>query len=416
MDDTKSKKKLTFIDLFAGCGGLSEGFLMSGKFEGLAHVEWELPMVKTLRNRLMTHWGHTEEKVNACVIHFDIQNSKELINGNWSQKTIDQYCKTNHSRTIKGGLKSVIGKKSVDLIIGGPPCQAYSMVGRAQDKNSMRNDYRNYLFESFVDVVNALRPKVFIFENVPGILSACPAGFPVTQRIYDAFKQIGYEIRKPEKLKDSQYVASDFGVPQKRKRVIIIGVSKDEGPDLEGVHRSIDSLADNTKNKSVRSVIEHLPKLIPVRQNKSQSPPKISHRQKGDKAVKFHNPRFHNCRDIKIFKEWIKRDMNGKSQKEKLAFYNKRLRKNSKLGKYRNLEWEKPSPTILSHLQKDGLLFIHPDIEQARSITVKEAALLQSFPDDYEFIGSMGYCFKMIGNAVPPKMASCIANAISTNL
>ena len=103
------------------------------------------------------------------------------------------------------------------------------------------------------------------------------------------------------------------------------------------------------------------PNLFLCDRIKSQSSSKISHRQKGDKAVKFHNPRFHNSRDIKIFKEWIKRDMNAKSR-EKIAFYNKRLGKNSKLGKYRNLEWEKPSPTILSHLQKDGLLFIHPVI------------------------------------------------------
>ena len=216
----------------------------------------------------MTHWGHTEEKVNACVIHFDIQKSKEL-NGNWSQKLSTNIVRQITAEQSKADLNR---QKSVDLIIGGPPCQAYSMVGRAQDRNSMRNDYRNYLFESFVDVVNALRPKVFIFENVPGILSACPAGFPVTQRIYDAFKQIGYEIRKPEKLKDS----SMFRIlgSQKRKRVIIIGVSKDEGPDLEGVHRSIDSLADNTKNKSVRSVIEHLPKLIPATEQVAALTPK----------------------------------------------------------------------------------------------------------------------------------------------
>ena len=108
--------------------------------------------------------------------------------------------------------------------------------------------------------------------------------------------------------------------------------------------------------------------------------------------------------------------MNRKPSEEKIAFYNNRIGKNSKHGKYRNLEWDKPSPTIVSHLYKDGLMFIHPDREQARSITVKEAALLQSFPDGYEFIGSMGHCFKMIGNAVPPKMATCIAEAVYANL
>ena len=99
-----------------------------------------------------------------------------------------------------------------------------------------------------------------------------------------------------------------------------------------------------------------------------------------------------------------------------IAFYNKLIGKASNHAKYRNLVWNKPSPTIVAHLYKDGLMFIHPDVDQARSITVKEASLLQSFPDDYEFIGSQGHCFKMIGNAVPPEMAKKIADAISTGL
>ena len=107
--------------------------------------------------------------------------------------------------------------------------------------------------------------------------------------------------------------------------------------------------------------------------------------------------------------------MNRKPSEKKLRFTTT-VSVKTQNSKYRNLEWDKPSPTIVSHLYKDGLMFIHPDREQARSITVKEAALLQSFPDGYEFIGSMGHCFKMIGNAVPPKMATCIAEAVYANL
>ena len=104
--------------------------------------------------------------------------------------------------------------------------------------------------------------------------------------------------------------------------------------------------------------------------------------------------------------------MNKKPIKEKIGFYNQLMNKKSKHAKYRNLEWSKPSPTIVAHLYKDGLMFIHPDEKQARSITVREAALLQSFPNDFEFLGSNGFCYKMIGNAVPPKMAESIANGI----
>lgn len=108
--------------------------------------------------------------------------------------------------------------------------------------------------------------------------------------------------------------------------------------------------------------------------------------------------------------------MNHWSQKEKLDYYTKVSGKKSNHIKYRSLEWDKPSPTIVAHLYKDGLMFIHPDIAQLRSITIREAACLQSFPTDYEFVASTPYCFKMIGNAVPVNFARHIAVAIANTL
>ena len=182
-----AKKKYTFIDLFAGCGGLSEGFLQTRRFKALAHVEWEKPMVDTLRNRLIEEWGESEDEANRRVILFDIQKTDELINGSWSEESNQQYGLHNADEVKTKGLKGIVGKSHVDMIIGGPPCQAYSIHGRATDKNSMQNDYRNYLFESFCKVVEAFRPDLFVFENVGGLLSAKPGGIPVRKRIYDAF-------------------------------------------------------------------------------------------------------------------------------------------------------------------------------------------------------------------------------------
>ncbi len=409
-------KKLTFIDLFAGCGGLSEGFLQSGNFEALAHVEWETPMVNTLRNRLVEKWGHSEEDASKRVVHFDIQKTDELINGNWNDETNKLYSKTNHSEIVSNGLKGIIGKQKVNLIIGGPPCQAYSIAGRAQDKNSMKDDYRNYLFESFVKVVDNFQPEIFVFENVPGLLSASPGGIPVTERIYEAFKKIGYEIRKPDQLKNSVYTASELGVPQKRNRVIIIGVRTKSKIDLESLYTELDSLKKKLKTKNVHDAIGHLPKYLPLKVQTKQNGKNVSHKLIGESEVKFHDPRFHNERDVKVFKKWLKEGMNKNTSQNKIAFYNDLMGKKSNHAKYRNLEWDKPSPTIVAHLYKDGLMFIHPDEEQARTITVKEAALLQSFPDDFDFIASQGFAFKMIGNAVPPEMAKNIAIAISTKL
>lgn len=408
--------KLTFIDLFAGCGGLSEGFLQSGKFEGLAHVEWEKPMVETLRYRLEKKWKHTNEDSYKRVIHFDIQKSDELINGNWSEESKKIYAKNNHNLIIEKGIRGLVGKQKVNLIIGGPPCQAYSIARRAQDKNSMKDDYRNYLFESFVKVVDAFQPDVFVFENVPGMLSACPGGKMVTERVYESFKDINYEIRTPSNLKNAIYTASDLGVPQKRNRVIIIGVRKKSKINLEEIYQEIDLLKKKAKPKNVRDAIEKLPVLVPLSKPSKLGNKNTSHVLKGDVLIKYHEPRYHNPNDVNVFKKWLNEKMNYAGSKEKIAFYNLLKGKQSNHAKYRNLEWDKPSPTIVAHLYKDGLMFIHPDEKQARSITVKEAALLQSFPDDYDFIGSQGYAFKMIGNAVPPEMAKNIAKAISNKI
>ena len=152
-----------------------------------------------------------------------------------------------------------------------------------------------------------------------------------------------------------------------------------------------------------------MPKFFPLVNPRKEGNKNISHYQDDNEKVVYHQPRFQSKRDINIFKEWIRLELNKTTSEQKISFYNTLIGKKSNHAKYRSLEWHKPSPTVVAHLYKDGLMFIHPDINQARSITVKEAALLQSFPDDYNFEGSMGFCFKMIGNAVPPEMAKNIA-------
>lgn len=245
------KKKYTFIDLFAGCGGLSEGFMSSGYFSGLAHVEWELPMVQTLRNRLVQKWNETEEDAKKKVILFDIQKTDELISGNWSEESIAQYGE-NNDNSIQKGLKEIINKESVDFIIGGPPCQAYSIHGRATDKHSMNDDYRNYLFESFVKVVDYFKPRAFIFENVTGMLSAKPGGTPVVQRIYKAFRDIGYNTLRPEEFKNAVFDAYDYDVPQHRERVILIGIRNGEYFTLEDFYKNMSLCAKETKKDGKR--------------------------------------------------------------------------------------------------------------------------------------------------------------------
>lgn len=222
------------IDLFAGCGGLEDGFMQSGKYEDIAAVEWLQPQVKTLIHRLKTKWNITDAKER--VMCFDVQKEEELFHG-WSDESVaptreilpngkESRYKTGPYGNGKGLDYFVNNAGGIDIIIGGPPCQAYSVAGRVRDENGMRDDYRNYLFEHYLNVVNRYEPRVFIFENVPGMLSAMPDGTPITQLIRRGVEGIGYEIIDDLK-KYAKINASDYGVPQHRERLIILGVRKD---------------------------------------------------------------------------------------------------------------------------------------------------------------------------------------------
>ena len=151
------------IDLFAGCGGLTEGFKQSGHYNTIACIEWDKAPCDTLRHNLQKKWNYSD--ADKRVIQFDIQRTQELIDG-WDDP---EYGK---SEGLDSLVKTYGG--TVDLIIGGPPCQAYSVAGRIRDKDGMKNDYRNYLFENYIEIVKHYKPKAFVFENVPGILSARP--------------------------------------------------------------------------------------------------------------------------------------------------------------------------------------------------------------------------------------------------
>ena len=413
----KKGKKFTFIDLFAGCGGLTEGFLQSRRFKALAHIEWEWPMVETLRNRLVQKWGYSERMAARDVVHFDIQKTDELLNGHWSEDSIKKYGATNHKYVIDGGLRKIVGARNVDLIIGGPPCQAYSIHGRAQDKDSMQNDYRNYLFESFVKVVDAFRPKVFVFENVTGMLSAKPGGVHVTERIYDAFANIGYDIRQPNELPSAVFDAVDFQVPQFRRRVIILGIRRGSGFDLDDLYAAISGERSKKPYKTVRDAIGNLPRILPLDKPIKGRRANISHEVvQTDFVVEQHLPRYHAPREVGIFRDWIVKDMNHASHQEQVEYYYKATGHTTLYTKYKNLTWNNPAHTVVAHLSKDGMMFIHPDSEQARSITIREAALLMTFPVDFRFYGSNPYCFKMIGNAVPVNLAKGIAKGLAKEL
>ena len=398
---------LNTIDLFVGCGGLSEGFEQSGKYKMLGAIEWESAPVKELRKHLKIKWNMVDAEER--VLQFDIQRTKELFTG-WEDEIYG---------TSKG-LDNLIGDKKLDVIIGGPPCQAYSVAGRIRDENGMRKDYRNYLFESYLEVVQHYRPKAFVFENVPGILSAMPGdgSVRIISLIQKAFADAGYAVLSD--ISNALVDMTDYGVPQNRKRIIILGLSKDVyGEKAENLVKTFYSsyLPEYKveKKSTVRDAIEDLPKLTPLESPIKYGTRKLSHSLPVP-MINGHVSRFHSKRDIEIFRFLEKDIASGKMEYTNAdtlkELYTRLTGKNSNVHKYYVLRWDEPSNLIPAHLFKDGLRHIHPDPEQARTITVREAARLQTFPDDYLFDCSQTDAFKMIGNAVPPLFAKKLANAV----
>lgn len=397
--------KINTIDLFAGCGGLCEGFEQSGYYNTLACVEWEKAPCNNLKKHLAEKWGYSN--ADQIVLRFDIQRTSELFEG-WKD---DAY-------GVSQGLNAILQGKTIDLIIGGPPCQAYSIAGRIRDKNGMRDDYRNFLFESYIRVVKQYKPKAFIFENVPGILSATPTGSPIIEKIQKSFYDAGYTILGD--LGKAVIDLTEYGVPQKRNRIIILGLSNDiYGEKAELLLRKFyNQILPSYKEQTihtVREAIGDLPKLYPLKTFKVDGRKRYSHTV-ATTSITNHEPRWHSERDQKIFKLLASDIESGvckyTSTTALKQLYTDITGKKSNVHKYYVLRWDEPSNLIPAHLYKDGLRHIHPDGEQARSITVREAARLQGFPDDYEFIGTQADAYKMIGNAVPPIFSKKLACAV----
>lgn len=402
------KRKINTIELFAGCGGLLDGFEQSGHYDMLGAVEWEKMPCENLVRRLQDGWHMAD--ADKKVLRFDIQRTDELFSG-WDDP---EYGRS------EGGLDALVGDSQVELVVGGPPCQAYSIAGRVRDENGMKYDYRNYLFENYIKVVNHYRPKAFVFENVPGILSARPGDGErnIIDVIQEQFSEAGYVLLNP--LKDAVIDMTEYGVPQNRKRIIILGLSRAVYGD-----RSEEMLNDFytrylpefkvSRKRTVRDAISDLPKLYPLGHDQKVDGVRTAH-SLPDPPVPNHIARWNSERDIKIFRlleEDIESGRNEYTSAEALKkLYTETTGKVSNVHKYHVLRWDEPSNLIPAHLYKDGLRHIHPDSKQARSITIREAARLQTFPDDYIFYGSATDIFKMIGNAVPPLFAKCVAGAV----
>ena len=213
------KKKLNFIDLFSGAGGLSEGFIRQG-FNAIAHVEIDKAACNTLLTRTAYHYlnSRNEKEDYLNYLRREISRDKlySLLPENLMNSVINKPIGSETNQDIFELIDKLKGKKDIDLIVGGPPCQAYSLIGRAADKNGMKEDDRNYLYMQYGEYLKKYQPKLFVFENVLGLLSAkSKTGEKYIDKMLKLFKKIGYETEF------KTLNANDFGVLQKRKRCLL---------------------------------------------------------------------------------------------------------------------------------------------------------------------------------------------------
>lgn len=410
-------KKLNYIDLFAGAGGLSEGFIRAG-FNPVAHVEMENNACKTLKTRSAFHYLRKKNKLDIYYSYIKQEITAEqfyeyipteeldsVLNYEISDLTIDDIFKK---------IDRLRDGKKIDLIVGGPPCQVYSLIGRSKiGHNNVADDRRYRLYIYYGSFLKKYKPEYFIFENVQGLLSAGNS-----QLIHDIelfLENCGYKVKY--KLLN----ASDFGVLQKRKRVILIGKKGKrnfEYPEFEECNTgwNVNDALFSDLEKIEAGNTKH---VKPYSVKKANDYLKNFHLRNGVDFVTQHVTRPHLDRDLEIYSiaaaKWIN--------------YNERLRysdlparlKNHKnetsfLDRFKVVNGNGISHTLVAHIGRDGHYFIYPELNNPRSISVREAARIQAFPDDYFFEGGRTSAFKQIGNAVPPLMSYKIARTIYKEL
>lgn len=410
-----------YLDLFAGAGGLSEGFLQAG-YTPVAHIEMDEAACYTLKTRVAAKWLKDNGQE---AVYNDYLNEKYSRNEFYSHVPEEELSSVLQREISRESLPEIfsriderLGNRELDLIVGGPPCQAYSLAGRSRSKTKMRGDKRNYLYKLYAEFLKRYTPKFFVFENVTGLLSAKDEdGKPHFEKMRDLFCECGYSTNY------SVLNAKDYGVLQNRKRIILVGKRNGE----EDYYPKLTQIHTDCVVGEIFSDLPHLhagegsPKPTPTLHYEGKYLYEAGIKREDLQPVTLHYARPNTEQDLKIYRLAVERwtqdhqrirytdlPKNLKSQKNTKSF----------LDRFKVVAAdEKVSQTVVAHICKDGHYYIHPDIEQNRSLTPREAARLQTFPDDYFFECIRGgfsrtTAYKQIGNAVPVRLAYCIAQAL----
>lgn len=355
--------KFRILDLFSGAGGFSLGFDMVESFSTVLAVDFDKSAINTFQNNF---------KKTKCICgNISDYDTKKLI------------------------IQEAI-KKNVNMIIGGPPCQGFSLKG----KNLGMHDKRNYLFLEYMAIVKAVQPKIFVIENVKNMISSSN-GFFIKQ-IYENFISLGYNVTY------GILNSVNFGVPQNRERAIVVGIKGDLSLNINNISKDLNTFV------TVRDAIFDLSYL-----NSGEGAEVMTYStdisSDYQRLMRTHSNNLYNHRATNHSKFAVEKMNMIPPEGDKSSLPKELHGKQQFSTTWSRLMWDKPSPTIDTRFDTPSNgRNIHPYLN--RSITPREAARLQSFPDDFIFYGNKTSICKQIGNAVPPLMAKAIAKYIKKEI
>lgn len=477
------------IDVFAGPGGLNEGFSSisdsSGRprFRTAASFEMDPWACETLRLRATfralrdvtggTHQAYVDllaGRTSLCDFYASPNFEGHAKEAAEEVRQVELGEKTRHvsDAFIRERLRAGAGDDWV--LIGGPPCQAYSLAGRSRRSGdpSFKDDHKHVLYREYLNIIAKFEPAVFVMENVKGMLSSRHEGGRIFERIKEDLEApragLRYEIRSlvvpvaAADLQPSDFIirAEEHGIPQRRHRVILLGVREDlaarqsavlkkQAPvslesaigDLPAVRSRLSPLSSDS------STAWHESRLVAAALAGAASPEADSVPGLGGgrwvdyqpevegalgewlvdpdlNGISLHEARRHMRGDLERYAYLAYMAGRGKFPKvmELPAHLMPNHRNASRADapfadRFRVQTWGSPSTTVVSHIAKDGHYYIHPDPQQMRSLTVREAARLQTFPDNYQFVGNRTQQYHQVGNAVPPLLAKQIGEVVS---